>query len=316
MATIHVRQAGLDDTSAICALYRTHITVWQRVNARGGVEDVPYEALTIYERWLHGGPWMSVETAAIHLSHLLLGAGLPLVAERDGALLGYAEAYHGHEPAPYGDHLHIGSLTIHADHIGSGLEDALFTALLEHAQAAKYARLTAIRIGLDETTETLYRRHGMSPISRLSRFSLPAKSGQGFYKAVDHPDPDAAQIDGWYMPVGRGSSARQIWENLWPRTWDALPEIAARRTHRLHLSAAGQEAYVCCQQGLYAPRNADLYLWSPKPLTGQLLTALRDWTHREGYRTLVLLVPDEAAPILGTEAEPDGYFQSVYGVDI
>src|SRR5690606_359675 len=153
----------------------------------------------------------------------------------------------------------------------------------------------------------LYRRHGMLPVSRVGRMTLTAKSGQGFYKVVEHPNPDPEQIADWFMPVGRLGSARQQWETLWPRTWNALPEIAARRTHRVRLSAAGQEALLCCQQGLYVPRNADIYLWSPKPLTSQMLTALRDWTHSEGYRTLVFVVTDETAKVLGAEAEPDGY---------
>src|SRR5512139_2051816 len=107
MTTIHIREASLDDTQAISGLFRSRISAWQRLSAQGQVEDVPYDALTIYERWLHGGPWMSVETAALHLSHLLRGAGMPFVVESGGVVVAYAEAYHGVEPAPFGDHLHL-----------------------------------------------------------------------------------------------------------------------------------------------------------------------------------------------------------------
>jgi len=51
-------------------------------------------------------------------------------------------------------------------------------------------------------------------------------------------------------------------------------------------------------------------------LTAQLLTALRDWTHREGYRTLIMSVNDETVKVLGTEAEADGYYEDVYGVNV
>ena len=74
---LEVRQAGLDDTGAISALFCARIPVWQRRNAQGQVENVAYDALTIYERWLHGGPWMSIETCAILLNHLLSGGGDP-----------------------------------------------------------------------------------------------------------------------------------------------------------------------------------------------------------------------------------------------
>ncbi len=311
-----VRPAALDDTTAISGLFRSHITVWQRVGAGGAVEDVPYEHLTIYERWLHGGAWMSVETGAIQLSHLLRGAGVALVAERDGELLAYAEAYHGVEPAPYGDHLHLATLIQRHDSSDSAVADALLARLLSLAKTYQCARLTANRIGIDPAAEKLYRKHSLTPVGRINRLNLPARSGQGFYKTVDHLNANPAQISEWHMPVGRMGSARQQWETLWPRTFNALPEITERRTHRLHFSAAGQEAFVCCQETLYTPRSADVYLWSPKPLTSQLLTALRDWSHREGYRTLVMAVSDETAKVLGPEAEADGYYVDVYGADV
>ena len=47
-----------------------------------------------------------------------------------------------------------------------------------------------------------------------------------------------------------------------------------------------------------------------------MLTALRDWTHREGYRTLVMFVSEETAKTLGPEAEADGYYQDVFAVDV
>jgi len=316
MATIHVRRAALDDTTAISAIWRSHINVWQRVNSAGQVEDVPYDSLSIYERWLHGGPWMSLETGAIHLSHLLRGAGIPVVAEQDGQLLAYAEAYHGVEPAPFGDHLHIAHLKVQAGRENNGIENALLTHWLDQARASHCQRLTATCIQGVADTDALYRRHGMLPITRLGRLTLPAKSGQGFYKVVEHLSTNPEQIADWFMPIGRLGSARQQWETRWPRTWNALPEIAARRTHRIRLSAAGQDAFLYCQEGLYAPRNAEIFLWSPKPLTSQMLTALRDWTHHEGYRTLVMVVSDETAKILGVEAEPDGYYQEVFAAEV
>jgi ribosomal protein S18 acetylase RimI-like enzyme len=312
---IHVREATLDDTQAVSALFRSRIAAWQRMNPQGQVEDVPYDALTIYERWLHGGPWMSVETAALHLSHLVRGAGMPIVAEIDGAVQAYAEVYHGVEPEPFGEHLHLGQLAVHAGYRAEGLEDAMLDDLLERTRTSHCHRLTANCIASDQIAQELYTRHGLMPLTRIKRYTIPAKSGQGFYKSVEHLNANASQITDWFMPVGRLGSARQQWETLWPRTWNAIPEVRERRIHRLHFSASGQEALMCCQQQLYAPRNADLYLWSPKPLTPQLLTAVRDWTHREGYRTLVMAVTDETAKVLGAEAEPDGYSVDVYGAD-
>ncbi len=316
MAEIRVRLASLDDTQPISALFRARVVRWQRLNAAGQVEDVPYESLSIYERWLHGGPWMSVETAALHLSHLLRGAGLPVAALVDGRIGGYAEAFHGLEPAPYGDHLHLASLTLHPELQPEALADALVTFALEQARAAGCAQLTTAVVPHDEAMCQLCERHGLKPAAHMVRMSLPARTGQVFYRAAEHLSANPAQISGWHMPVGRLSSARHHWETLWPRTWHAIPELRARRAHRLKFSVAGQEALVYCEQQLYAPRSADVACWSPKPLSSQVLAALRDWAHQEGYRTLVMTTAEEVAHSLGPDAEPDGFTQDIYAVAV
>lgn len=310
-----VRPAALDDTQAISALFRARIPVWQRMDAAGRVQDVPYDSLTIYERWLHGGPWMSIETAVLHLSHMMRGAGIPVVAELDGQIVAYAEAYHGLEPEPIGDHLHVAVLVL-GTNTSAASADAIFSHYLEQARASGCARLTADLLPNDDDSQSLYKRHGLQSILRVKRYNLPAKSGQGFYKVSDHLGANPAQIADWHMTVGRLGSARQQWETLWPRTFYALAEIRARRTHRLQFSASGQEALVYCQQNMYNPRAAELSVWSPKLLTSQVLTALRDWSHREGYRTLVMTVTDDTAKILSAEADPDGYYQDVYALNV
>ena len=209
MNSIHMRGATLDDTQAISALFRAHIAVWQRLNSAGQVEDITYNSLNIYERWSHGGPWMSVETAAIHLSHLLRGAGIPLLIEVEGKIAAYAEAYRGTEPEPFGDHYHLAQVVVHPDFASAELQDMLLRDLLEQARIARVSRITANCVASDAQTQSLYSRTGMNVLSRIRRYNLPAKSGQGFYKVVDHPNDNPQQIHNWFMPVGRLGSARQ-----------------------------------------------------------------------------------------------------------
>jgi hypothetical protein len=307
MASLEVRQATLDDTAAISRLFRQRVDIWQRLDAQGHVEEPPYDDLTIYERWLHGGPWMSIETSAIFLSHLLKHRVLALVAESDGEITGYAEAYPGSEPAPYGTHLHLGHLL--AD--DAPARHALMTHVIDESSAYG-GRLTVAFSAYDRETRGLYESYQMQPLVQIQQVSLPASTGQSFYKATPHSDDDPAQIAGWHMIIGRWESARQHWETLWPRLWDAVPEITARRTHRLRFSAAGQDAFLICQQLLYTPRSADIFCWSPKPLTSQLLVAIRDWAHRENYRTLVLSLGPDTVRLVSAEAETMPYRQDVY----
>jgi hypothetical protein len=285
-------------------LFRSRIQVWQRLDKHNRVQTVPHDQLTIYERWLHGGAWMSIETGAIHLSHLLSGAGLALVAERDGTPAAYLEAYQGNEPPPFGNHIHLSTLAITE---GASVETqaALIARALEQAKALKAQQVTVSRLG--ESDAELFNHFHLAPLARVRRFTLPARQGQIFYQSSEHVSSEASQINGWMMPIGRLTNARQQWEDLWWRTWDAIPEIRARKTHRLKINCAGQEALLCVQQQLYDPRSADIYCWSPKPLTNQLLSAIRDWTHRQGYRGLSMVVGDHTVKTLGAEAEPDGF---------
>ena len=308
MNGLHIRPATMEDTGAISALFRRRINVWQRFDAEGRVDELPYEQLTIYERWLHGGAWMSLETAAIFLSHLLRVGGVTLVAEVDGAVAGYAEAYPGDEPPPYGKHLHIAHLITQAETIKD--------ALLQHLLGMAKPRLTVALSTYDTEAAAFYQRYGMQPIANLRQYTLSARAGQSFYQATEHLPADYAQIAGWHMLLGRLESARAHWELLWPRLWEAFPQITAQKTHRLHFSAAGQEAFVCYRQQLYAPRSVDVYCWSPRPPSKQLLVAISDWAHRENYRSLTLVIPETMTKWLDQELEENPQRQEIYAVEV
>ncbi|NDJ61140.1 MAG: hypothetical protein GYB67_08445 [Chloroflexi bacterium] len=312
--SLEVREARLDDIRGISAIFRAPINVWQRLNARGYVEDVGYDGLTLYERWLHGGPWMSVETGAVFLNHLLLGGGIALVAVSDGLIQGYAEAYHSVETAPFHSHLHLAHLVVDPAQIDTGIEVVLTDALIEQARRLKCRQITVLRSGPGSVAEAVRERVELKDIACLQRYTLAARQGQVFYRAVEHLNDNPEQIRGWLMPIGRLTSARQQWEMLWPSIWNTIPEMVARRTHRLKVSAAGQEAFLCLQQQLYDPRSADVYCWTAKSLTPQLVSAIRDWAHREGYRNLSLPIFEETIPTLGAEAEEVGYTQNVCAV--
>ncbi len=315
MADYMVRTATLDDTQAIGAVARARVGVWQRMDAEGQVQDVDYTELTVYERWLHGGPWMSIETGALQLSRLLLGAGIPLVAtDSGGRVVGYAEVYSGREPEPYGYHLHVGALYALPD--DPSARDALVKAILQHSEQLGVARVTVNLAANDSATQTFYAHHGLRQTDEVQRMMLTAKQGQVFYKATDHPNADPTHIHNWYMHIGRLGSARYQWETLWPPTWNAIPQVRERKTHRLNFTAAGNDAFVFIRQQLYMPRFADVFAWTPKPPTGQLITAIRDWAHREGYRKLVLPVVTSGVKTLGLDAEPDGYREIVFAVDV
>jgi len=311
MPDLTIRAAGLDDTRAICRLFIENVSVWQRLDAQGRVEEVAYDDLSIYERWLHGGQWMSVETGAIYLSHLIKSNCVTYVAYADDTLVGYVEAYPGDEPKPIGKHLHIAHL-----HSPDEMIRGQLLRFIIKLSAGRYRRVTVSFSAYDQGARSFFAEHDFYELTQVRQYAVSAQTGQGFYKATPSDGGTIQAIAGWHMLAGRTQSAAYHWHHLWPRHWDAIPEITDQKTHRLRLNASGQDAYLCVQQQLYVPRAADIYCWSPKPLTGQILIALRDWAYRADYRTLNIVLPPKDTQLLGSAAEEMPYQQTIFAFDI
>lgn len=314
---ILIREALLDDASAISALFRARIPAWQRLTPTGSVENVTYEALSVYERWTHGGPWMSIETASVALARLLNGVGLALVAEQHGQVVGYLEAYPGYEPAPFGAHLHLAHLVTGLD--GAEAEHVADALLKRAAEVARHMADRRLTISLpSETGEDamFFRQRGFKPLAKVGRYQVPTKAGQGFYQVTEHPSSNVGQIEGYQMPLGRTESASMLWESVWVSIWEVIPQLADRKITRVKLNASGQEILLCAQPVPHDPRVLDLWGWAARPLTGVLLTALRDWASREKYRALRFVVDTETAALFGPDAEADPFSRTTLALTV
>ena len=164
---MQVRQATIDDTQQIVQLFTARVPIWQRLTALGQVENLPYTDLTIYERWLHGGSWMSLETGAIWLSHLLSGNGFAYVLDDAGSIRAYAEAFSNRELTPMGTHLHLANWLV-AEEAGDDVRLALADAILADARAP--GRLSLDFPAYDQDLATSYRKYfGAVEAFRLTR---------------------------------------------------------------------------------------------------------------------------------------------------
>ena len=151
---MQVRQATLDDTRQIVALFVSRIPVWQRFTADGQVEELPYDELTIYDRWLHGGAWMTLETGAIWLSHILSGSGFAYVIEAAGEILAYAEAFVNRELTPMNTHLHLAQLLVD-ERCSDDVHHLLAESVLSDARGP--GRLSVAYPDYDKALATYYR---------------------------------------------------------------------------------------------------------------------------------------------------------------
>lgn len=310
---ITVRLATLADTTAITAIHRSAVQRWEHIDAQGKAREVPYDALSLYERWQHGGPWLSVEMCAVHLNRLLAGSGIPLVAELDGQVLAEAEVYENFEPQPFGHHLELAVVICHAAHTHKGLGTALVQYIVHMARLMKCERISVSHA----ETPGFYEKLGFVRTAGGHGIRIPAQTGRVVYQSVDLADRNPAQIKGWQMPLGRYRSSRQEWDKLFPQDWAAgLPELLTTQTLHLKLTVSGNQNVILFVQEANEidSQLGDVHIscWSARPLSPTMLTALRDWAFRAGYKTLVSYAMDSDLALLGADVQATDFLQDYY----
>jgi GNAT superfamily N-acetyltransferase len=313
---IEVRLATLQDAAAITEIHCSNVERWLRFDAAGAGIPADYADLSIYERWLHGGPWLSLETCAIHLNRLLAGMGTPLVAEVDGEVLGTAEVYENFEAAPFQHHLSIGVFYVHQAQQRVGIGHALLDYIVTMTDLMKCDRLTVDAPNVPE----FYTRFGFKPLLSARRVHIPTQAGRAFYQASELTERSAEQIKGWHMPLGRTVASYHAWQSLFPLDWAAgLPEVLNVPMSHLKITAAGQNALLLLKEADAPgsqPRECSVLCWSSRPLSAPLLAAIRDRANREGYDTVTTFCADQDWPLLlAADAHPTDTHQTCYALD-
>lgn len=310
MSQITVRQATLADAASITALHNATISTWTRRQPSGETVPAEYDDLILFERWLVGGPWASVEMCAVHLANLLRGSdGFPLVAEVDGRVGAEAEIFIGREPEPFGYHVNISKLTVHPDYADAGVSSVLLTYIQQLGEAIRCKRLT---VADGEAQAPLLEHHRFSRAHSGQQIVLPAREGRVFYQASDLKSFDPAQIEGWHMPLGRYQNARQEWDRLPPGFWNSVPEIVETQNDRLHILVTGHEAYALMQQDRDLPARVHAFVWSKRPVKGLLIMALCDWAQRHDYSEIASFAWDFTLPLLEMDFKREGAAQYLY----
>jgi len=128
---IEVRKAKLDDVEGIVNVYCSSVRKWYKI-ADG--KEVEYKDLNIIERWSFGGPWMSIETCAIHLNYMLMNHQYPLIAVFNNNIVGELELFIGEEKGVLGKTAFIDVLEVHRNYRQRGLGKALVNKAIEIAK--------------------------------------------------------------------------------------------------------------------------------------------------------------------------------------
>jgi GNAT superfamily N-acetyltransferase len=277
-----VRLARLDDAAAVTGVHLSHVSRWYR---QIGDEqyDVSYSDLTLDEREGFGGPWGSVETCAIHLNNLLLRRQTPLVAEKDGCIVGEMELFIGREEPPYGMNCHIGVLYVHKDHLGRGIGRQMVRQAVEYA---KNARCDTLTVASALVCEEFYRKCGFSFHDTM--VEIEVMSGDYLVELSTMPDHVSVQAFTWGMGMKIGrlqSSAYHVFE-----MGDdfALPSEADYRHVKAFVTVNGNPSllsYICLPSG-----TAEVGAWSNGATTGDLAFAALADLNRRGIHSVNMML--------------------------
>ncbi len=273
-----MRPARLEDAAAITALH------WSTV-ARSPDEVGP----DILARWRFGGPWMAVESCAVHLNHLLRTPGrYVFVAEREGRVVGEAEAYLSREAAPFGG-LHLALLYVHRACQRQGIGSALMGRLVALACELGLPQITTRP---EPKAEAFYRRHGFRPWLTLWEMQAEAKGRwrQRLRTLAAWEEPSTRLA----LRIGRYQCGPQEWENLFPPLhlpgWSDLP----RRIWKTRLR--GVPVVLALRRQLNDATQADGFAWLPPEFPLEpAIEALQALAAEEGYAAVDLLLPQAEA---------------------
>lgn len=146
----------MSDVLEITEIHKSDVAKWYKVIDSELVE-ADYDELTVEERWLHGGQWMSVETCYFHVKSFLRVGGRILVAEINNKIVGEIEFITDQEPSPYLDHAEIYVLIVHKDYRGRGVGSKLIQLVESYCDEMSFSR---ILLSSEERSINFYRKIG------------------------------------------------------------------------------------------------------------------------------------------------------------
>jgi len=284
---MEIRPATLDDIVAITEVHKGDIPIWYR---GFGDERIPssYEKLTVFERYIAGGPWMSVETCAVHVNELLLHDLPPIVVVIDQQVVAEAEFYIGDEGIPYGNTLDISVLYVHPECQHQGVGGALLEYLIERAER-KHCRCLMVIPG----PRGFYQRYGFSSTCTRPQFLINTETSDIQYSIEELPiETPWRVVTGLPMPIGRYTSSRQEWERHKMITYH-LPELASCLHRRMRIHTPSAEAVLILSQHSPFDDALVVHAWTATMPLSDLVAIARHESAVSGYKRLRMLIDQE-----------------------
>jgi len=283
-----VREATLDDTQDIVAVYQTNPD-------RPFVQ--PTENLSISERYGYGGPWMSVESCAIHLNNMLAWDHVPLVVEEEGKVIAETEFYIGEDIPPLGTTLDISVLYVHKEFQRQGAGSLLMQEMLSRAKKKKCNYMT---VSGGTGAPGFYARFGFSHILNLEAVDCGIPQQINACTCTSYTPADFEKLPKGILWIGRFLSPCQKWQEI----VDAINKRDAILKERAswprpvgrYSKSDGFLSFFVPEWGNKS--KADVYCWSEE-LTRKIVSELLSHARLEGYSHVCLLCHPEVAKLAG-----------------
>ena len=270
---LRVRKATLEDVKGI-------------VDVHTASEDL--SGLSVGERYLRGGSWMSVETCSIHLNALLLEGGLPVVAELGGRIVGEAEAFFSEEPLGGRTRkiAHLDVIEVHPDFRGRGIGRALL-GFVENAAREREAEF--ITTQPDKDAVGFYRKLGFDEL--LYSGLLVEIPTEEFRPGEVRPLPffPWEAVKPLELVAGRFQSSYDMWFSSFRDLFAGIHE----------LGEAGKvgESYYALKPLPGRPGKASLFLWGREEDAPSVVGRAKEL----GFEKVLTVLETETAKSLGTE---------------
>lgn len=283
-----IREATLDDAQDIVDIYLTN---------PDRPFDRPIESLSIAERHSYGGPWMSVESCAIHLNNMLAWCYVPLVVEDEGRVIAEAEFYIGQDVPPLGTTLDISVLYVHADFQRRGAGRLLMQEMISRARKKKCSYIT---VSGGPGAPGFYARFGFSHILDLEAVDCSIPQRTNACNCTSYTPSDFEKLPNGTLWIGRFLSPCQKWREI----VDAVKKRNAILLERAEWPrpegkySKSDESLSFLVPEWKNKSKADVYCWCEE-LTPKIVFELLSHARLAGYSHACLLCHPKVAKLVG-----------------
>lgn len=290
MDEVVVRRATLKDVPFITWVHCSDLEddTWYAFPDGKRKEASDPKELTLYERWLNGGSWMSEELCAIYLNNLLLNGHMPLVASIGGTVVGELEVFYGYESDGklYG---HIGVVQVHREYQRQGLGTKLVEKAIEYAKKRGAEYLT---VRPRDSLQSFYKKLGFSDWLRTVVFKAEAYP---FLTRLSWQEDQSYFNKKRFSQfiLGQEQSSAQIWQ-IFHKNLFALSEFTKEPIHTGKVRSMNHETLAIFFPHVYFGDMANVYAWSERDVTDEHIFSILTLAYHFGYdRVRSLLIEDK-----------------------